>query len=140
MKSSARILVVDDDERLVEAVRRVLTNAGYEVLSAFDGATALRMAQAEKPDLIILDIIMPGMDGYQVCRTLSRLSSTSQIPVLMLSSRGRLNVAERKLPVHIREQIKGYDHGAMDFVTKPVSAQQLIRRVKSLLWLTRQDG
>ena len=137
MKSPTRILVVDDDKRLVKAIQRVLTKAGYEVLTAFDGLTALRTARAEKPDLIILDIIMPGMDGYEVCHTLSRLSSTSQIPVLMLSSKGRLNVIKRRLQARVEDQVKGYDHGAMDFMTKPVSEQQLVRRVKGLLWLAR---
>ena len=137
MKSPTRILVVDDDKRLVKAIQRVLTKAGYEVLTAFDGLTALRTARAEKPDLIILDIMMPGMDGYEVCHTLSRLSSTSQIPVLMLSSKGRLNVIKRRLQARVEDQVKGYDHGAMDFMTKPVSEQQLVRRVKGLLWLAR---
>jgi DNA-binding response OmpR family regulator len=135
------ILVVDDRERTVKAVARVLQKAGYEVVTALSGADGLRKALDAQPDLIILDVMMPGMDGYQVCHRLKNQPTTEHIPVLMLTGKGRLDdlsrgQAEGAVVRRIQEQIQGFDSGAVEFLTKPIHAQELIKRVKALLWLS----
>ena len=136
MESKARILVVDDRERTVRAIQRVLQKEGYEVLTAFDGVTGLKKICEEKPDLIILDVMMPGMDGYEVCRRLQRDPATARIPVLMLTGKGRLDYEGSGFGVRVQEQVEGYDAGAMEFLTKPVRWHELVKRVKGLLWMS----
>jgi len=136
MESKARILVVDDRERTVRAIQRILQKEGYEVLTAFDGVTGLKKICEEKPDLIILDIMMPGMDGYEVCRRLQRDPATARIPVLMLTGKGRLDYEGSGFRVRVQEQVEGYDSGAMEFLTKPVRWHELVKRVKGLLWMS----
>ena len=135
MESKARILVVDDRERTVRAIQRVLQKEGYEVLTAFDGVTGLKKICEEKPDLIILDIMMPGMDGYEVCRRLQRNPATARIPVLMLTGKGRLDYKGPGFRVRVQEQVDGYDAGAVEFLTKPIGAKELVKRVRGLLWM-----
>ena len=134
MGRKQRILVVDDRERIVKAIQRVLEKEGYEVVTALDGATGLEKAIQERPDLIILDIMMPGMDGYEVCRRLQRHPQTARIPVLILTGKGRLDYGGPRLRKRVQEQVEGYDAGATEFLTKPVSGSELIKRVKRLLW------
>ncbi|MEE9617995.1 MAG: response regulator [Anaerolineae bacterium] len=136
MESKARILVVDDRERTVRAIQRVLQKEGYEVLTAFDGVTGLKKICEEKPDLIILDVMMPGMDGYEVCRRMQRDPATARIPVLILTGKGRLDYEDSGFRVRVQEQIEGYDSGAMEFLTKPVRWHELVKRVKGLLWMS----
>ena len=136
MESKARILVVDDRERTVRAIQRVLQKEGYEVLTAFDGVTGLKKICEEKPDLIILDVMMPGMDGYEVCRRMQRDPATARIPVLILTGKGRLDYEGSGFRVRVQEQIEGYDSGAMEFLTKPVRWHELVKRVKGLLWMS----
>ena len=136
MESKARILVVDDRERTVRAIQRVLQKEGYEVLTAFDGVTGLKKICEEKPDLIILDVMMPGMDGYEVCRRMQRDPATARIPVLMLTGKGRLDYEGSGFRVRVQEQVEGYDSGAMEFLTKPVRWHELVKRVKGLLWMS----
>jgi DNA-binding response OmpR family regulator len=115
----ALILVVDDEPKIVRLARDYLERDGFRVLSAGDGPTALGMARAEKPDLIVLDIMLPGMDGWEVCR---RLRGETDVPIIMLTAR-----AEES------DQIVGLELGADDYVTKPFSPRALVARVRAVL-------
>jgi two-component system cell cycle response regulator len=121
---TARILVVDDVEPNVRLLEAKLTLEYYEVLTAMDGATALETAAAERPDIILLDVMMPGMDGFETCRRLKADPVTRHIPVVLVTA---LDGREDK--------IKGLDVGADDFVTKPIDDVILFARVKSLVRL-----
>ena len=121
---TARILVVDDVEANVRLLEAKLTLEYYEVLTAGDGATALQVASDERPDIILLDVMMPGMDGFETCRRLKADPVTRHIPVVLVTA---LDGREDKL--------KGLDAGADDFVTKPIDDVILFARVRSLLRL-----
>ena len=121
---TARILVVDDVEPNVRLLEAKLTLEYYEVLTACDGATALQIASDERPDIILLDVMMPGMDGFETCRRLKADPVTRHIPVVLVTA---LDGREDK--------IKGLDAGADDFVTKPIDDVILFARVKSLVRL-----
>jgi len=142
MAVKERILVVDDNRSLVRIIGRILQKEGFEVLTAFDGLEGLERAQHERPDLIILDIVMPGMDGYEVCRNLERDPKTAPIPILMLTVKGQTddpNMDEETLDTRIQEQVEAFEAGAIDFLSKPVAAEELLRRVRGLLWLGGLD-
>jgi DNA-binding response OmpR family regulator len=115
----ARILVVDDDPTVREVVASYLRDAGYEVTEAADGKSALDLAAREQPQLVVLDLMLPGIDGLEVCR---RLRATSRVPVIMLTALGE--EADRVL---------GLELGADDYVTKPFSPRELTLRVGSVL-------
>jgi len=117
--SKKRILVVDDELSIVKFLRANLESRGYEVLTAADGAEALKTIEMELPDLIILDIMMPEMNGFEVC---SRLREWSQTPIIMLSARGDAS-----------DKVKCLDLGADDYITKPFGAGELIARVRAVL-------
>jgi len=136
--ASARILVVDDNRPLTRAVERLLSMGGYEVSLAFDGLQGYLAAQKERPDLIILDITMPGMDGYEVCRRLQASQETRDIPVLIFSAKGTMDERDHRslLEVRLQERLEGYEAGALEFLTKPVAAEEMLERVRALLWLS----
>jgi DNA-binding response OmpR family regulator len=113
------ILVVDDDRELRDLIGFVLRSAGYPIVEAGDGLEALRLHAAEKPDLVILDVNLPGIDGFEVCR---RIRIDSQTPVMMLTVRGE----EADL-------VRGLDLGADDYLPKPFSPRTLLARVRALL-------
>jgi two-component system cell cycle response regulator len=118
---TARILVVDDIEANVRLLEAKLSAEYYEVLSATDGPTALAMAASEKPDIILLDVMMPGMDGFQVCRRLKEDAATRHIPVVLITALdGRA------------DRIAGLEAGADEFLTKPIDDVVLFARVRSL--------
>src|SRR5688572_19141394 len=117
-----RILVVDDQRTNAEMVAGLLRNLGYEIDIAQDGAEALRLVDAQAPDLVVSDILMPGMDGYELCRRLRANSATALLPVILVTS------AEAQ-----SERIKGVEAGADDFIAKPVNWPELFARVKRLL-------
>jgi len=119
----AKILVVDDEPHMVRLVQANLKAAGYEVVSATDGRSALMMAERELPDLIVLDIMLPGVDGYEVCR---RIREYSAVPILMLTARG----SEIDL-------LHGFDVGADDYLAKPFSVNELLVRVRAILKRSR---
>ena len=121
--TAAEVLVVDDDPRLREVVRYALTRAGFEVREAGDGAAALRAFSERPADLIVLDVLMPELDGIAVCRELRR---TSDVPVVFLSSR------DEEL-----DRVLGLEIGGDDYVTKPFSPRELVSRVKAVLRRTR---
>jgi DNA-binding response OmpR family regulator len=137
MGGKARILVVDDDRPTVMIISNVLKKHGYDVFTAFDGYNGLRKAREEKPHLIILDIMMPGMNGYQVARRLKRDPETANIAVLMLSAKGGIDEDVKKaneFSIRVHDRLEGFDSGAVDFLTKPVKAKDVAKRVKALLW------
>jgi len=138
--NNARILVVDDNQSLVHILERLLEKEGYAVLTAFDGWQGLKLARQEKPDLVILDIIMPGLDGYQVSRRLQADPQTCAIPVLMLTVMGRVESETVDSPgryqVRIHQRLEGFDAGALEFISKPVKAKELLQRIRTLLWAT----
>ena len=116
----SRILIIEDEMPMRTALADVLNGEGYRTLSAADGESGLRRALAEKPDLILLDIMMPKLDGYQVCAELRRLALT--MPVLMLTAKGQ-----------IEDRVTGLDAGADDYLVKPFSTEELLARVRALL-------
>ena len=133
-----RVLVVDDNHSIVKALELVLKHEGFQVFTAFDGMAALESVVKNKPDLLILDIVMPGMDGYEVCRRLSQYPETADIPVIMLTVKGRVeDDTDPNRPAlvdqHVRERMRAFDMGATEFMTKPVVAKEVVTRVKQLL-------
>ena len=117
--AGGRILVVDDDPTVAEVVARYLARDGHQVECVADGHEALRRAQADPPDLIVLDLMLPGMSGLDVCR---RLRATSPVPVVMLTALGEET-----------DRLVGLEIGADDYVTKPFSPRELALRVKAVL-------
>jgi two-component system alkaline phosphatase synthesis response regulator PhoP len=120
--AKGRILVVDDEIYIVHILDFSLGMEGYEVVTALDGEQALEKARAEKPDLIVLDIMMPKLDGYETCKRLKADAATKDIPVILLSAKGR-NV----------DQKVGFEVGADDYITKPFSPRKLVERINAIL-------
>jgi DNA-binding response OmpR family regulator len=120
MTHLARILVIEDELPMRTILHDCLTGQGYRVLLAVDGAKGLQMAIDEKPDLILLDVMMPQLDGFAVCAELRRLAHS--VPILMLTAKGRLE-----------DRVTGLDLGADDFLVKPFSREELLARVRALL-------
>ncbi len=114
--AKAQILVVEDEENILEAVRYNLESQGYETLTATDGVTGLALARAKHPDLVILDVMLPGMDGFEVCRQIRR---DRDVLIMMLTARGEEV-----------DRVVGLELGADDYVTKPFSMRELMARVK----------
>ena len=127
MKDKAKILLVDDDEDFVEATKLVLESKPYEVVAAYDGDEGLAKARQERPDLIILDIIMPVKDGFNAAEQLKKDPELRDIPVLMLTSFSQ-KVGETSLSVS-----QGLTLDTEDYLDKPVSPHDLLKRVEKLL-------
>jgi len=129
MERQAKILLVDDDPDFVEATKVVLESQPYEVITALSGKEGLEKAREEKPDLVLLDIIMPGVDGFQVCQQLKKDPELAEIPVIMITSFSQ----------KYRETSLGLSQGltleAEDFVDKPVAPAELLIRVEK--WLKK---
>jgi len=123
--AKGRILVVDDEIYIVHILDFSLGMEGYEVLTALDGEQALEKARLEHPDLIVLDIMMPKLDGYETCKMLKADDATRDIPVILLSAKGR-NV----------DQKVGFEVGADDYITKPFSPRKLVERINAILGQT----
>ena len=137
MNSKGCILVVDDNRSVVRIIEVLLQREGFETLTAFDGLQGLQKAREEKPDLIILDVVMPRMDGYEVCRLLQDDADTASIPILMLTVMGQLDdptLDDQAIKTHVRERMKGFEAGAVDFLSKPIKAKELLDRVRTLQW------
>ena len=117
-----RILVVDDEPPIREILKFQLENAGFIVSTAENGEEGLEEVQGNPPDLVLLDLMIPRMDGYEVCRRIKTAYDTRHIPVIILSARGELN-----------EKLKGLENGANDYVTKPFSMPELLMRVRNVL-------
>jgi len=136
MPRRVRILIVDDSRPTVMILERVLKKEGYEVFTAYDGEQGLQRAGELQPDLIVLDVMMPGLNGYEVCQRLRREPRTAGIGVLMLTAKGGIDdpKVKRGFSSALKERMAGFEAGAVEFLTKPVSAKELIRRVKTVLW------
>ena len=132
-----RILCVDDDLPQLSIISAVLKKEGYLVEVAHDGYEGLKKAREWKPDLIIMDIMMPGLDGYQVTQRLKADPDTARIGVIMLTAKGGVNEDTReayRFAGKVQDRMKGFDVGALEFLTKPVKAKDLVQRVKAVLW------
>src|SRR5438874_535464 len=119
------VLIIDDDKRLTEPIQYQLETLDYTVAVAHDGPTGLHMTLSEKPDVIVLDIMLPGMDGWQVCQAIRRFS---QIPIIMLTALG-LEI----------DRIHGLELGADDYLTKPFSFQELLARIRAMMRRVQWD-
>jgi CheY-like chemotaxis protein len=135
MTDKKRILIIDDNRSLTLTAQRILENEGYAVLTAPNGFEGLRKAREEKPDLIILDIEMPGMNGYEVGRELQSNPNTASIPIIFLSVKGNIDEKEGLAIVGSKEIYHAYECGAYEFLHKPVTANELISTVKNTLRL-----
>jgi DNA-binding response OmpR family regulator len=116
----SRILIIEDETPMRTALKDALNAEGYRALTAADGESGLRRALAEKPDLILLDVMMPKLDGFALCAALRRLSNP--VPVLMLTAKGQ-----------VEDRVNGLDAGADDYLVKPFSTEELLARVRALL-------
>ena len=119
MAEKQRILIVDDDENIAELISLYLIKECFETTTVHDGEAALRVFSDFKPNLILLDLMLPGMDGYQVCR---ELRATSQVPIIMLSAKGE-----------IFDKVLGLELGADDYIIKPFDSKEMVARVKAVL-------
>ncbi len=117
-----RILIVDDEMDALLPLKRSLEAEDYIVLEAYDGSEAIKKSKSEIPDLILLDIMLPGMDGYEVCSRLKKDPLTGKIPVIMLTAKDE-----------ITDKVEGFEIGADDYVTKPFNLTELKARIKSVL-------
>src|SRR5213592_2407631 len=122
-----RLLIVEDELPMRTALKDCLEAEGYRVLTAADGETGLKRALEEKPVLILLDIMMPRLDGFAVCAELRRLSNP--VPILMLTAKGQ-----------VEDRVHGLDMGADDYLVKPFSTEELLARVRALLRRLRKPG
>jgi DNA-binding response OmpR family regulator len=122
-----RILIIEDELPMRTALQDVLAGEGYRVLTASDGESGLRRAQVEKPDLILLDVMMPKLDGFTLCAELRRLSNS--VPVLMLTAKGQ-----------VEDRVTGLDAGADDYLVKPFSTEELLARVRALFRRIQRKG
>jgi DNA-binding response OmpR family regulator len=126
LSQKASVLVVDDDIRMLRMMQRILELEGYQLFRANSGETAISVFDEGAPDLVLLDIMLPDIDGYTVCQ---RIREFSLVPIIMVTAKGNDD-----------EKIKGLDAGADDYVTKPFSSQELTARVRAVLRRTRLQG
>jgi two-component system response regulator MprA len=124
---SPRILVVDDDPKVLSLMRRGLSFAGYTVDLAADGSEALELARERPPELVVLDLMLPGLDGLEVCRRLR--AGDPELPVLMLTAKGRVS-----------DRVAGLDAGADDYLVKPFAFDELLARIRALLRRARASN
>src|SRR5512136_2126532 len=117
---SPRILIVEDEEQIASFLRRGLASEGYEVDTAADGTAALAKARDARPDLVVLDLMLPGMDGLEVCRRLR--TAHSSLPILILTARDSVS-----------DRVQGLDAGSDDYMVKPFALAELLARVRALL-------
>lgn len=120
--AKGKILIVEDDRDIVEMVEYNLQEEGYATVSALNGEDGVNLARSEQPDLIILDIMLPVVDGFEVCRTLKSDDSTSRIPIIILSAKSQET-----------DKVVGLELGADDYVTKPFSPRELIARIRAIM-------
>ncbi len=123
------ILIVDDESSIRELVKFNLQKEGYSIIEADNGLSAVAMAKNDKPDLIVLDLMLPGMDGLEVCRTLKGQQSTTAIPIVMLTAK------DEEI-----DKIIGLELGADDYLTKPFSPRELVARVKAVLRRSHKES
>ena len=124
-----KVLIVDDEEHIVELLKFNLLNAGYDVFTANDGINAVKIAKAEKPSLMLLDLMLPGIDGFDVCKEIKRNDEMKKTSIIMLTAKGEE-----------LDKILGLELGADDYITKPFSVRELLARVKAVLRRTNSVG
>jgi DNA-binding response OmpR family regulator len=117
-----KILIVEDDPSFSRAINHIIEKEGYDVITANNGLTGLRMAQGEKPDLLILDVMLPGLDGFEICNRLRRDPPTATLPIIMLSAKGQE-----------ADKTMGLKVGANEYLTKPVDRALLLEKITALL-------
>ncbi|MEG0773275.1 response regulator transcription factor [Clostridium sp.] len=120
--SEKKILVVDDEEHIQELIKFNLEKNNYEVITADNGKDAFEIAKEQQPDLVLLDLMIPGMDGLEVCKAIRRETAISNMPIIMITARGEE-----------LDKILGLELGADDYITKPFSVRELLARVKAIL-------
>jgi len=120
MTAGNKVLVIDDDLAFIRLVERTLAQKGYEVFSANSGGDGLRLLFANKPDMVLLDVVMPGMDGWQTC---SRIRDISDVPIIMLTGQEKTE----------DDIARGLDYGADEYVIKPVGSRELVARVRAIM-------
>lgn len=125
-KMASKILIVDDDSNICELLRLYLEKDGFDTIIAVDGESAVKLANTEKPDLMLLDIMLPKMDGWQVCREIRK---TSQLPIIMLTAKGETF-----------DKVLGLELGADDYVSKPFDTKEVVARVKAVLRRTSSNN
>ena len=123
-----KVLIVDDEEHIVELLQFNLVNAGYKVITANNGLDALKKVKENKPDLLLLDLMLPGMDGLDVCKEIKRDKETSKTSIIMLTAKSEE-----------LDKILGLELGADDYITKPFSIRELLARVKAVLRMSSSD-
>lgn len=121
-----KILVVDDEHKIVEIIKAYLEKDGYQVMAAYDGKSAINSVSAQKPDLIILDLMLPEISGWDVCRSIRKYS---EVPIIMLTARDE-----------VTDKIVGLEMGADDYVTKPFDPKELVSRVRAVLRRTESKA
>jgi DNA-binding response OmpR family regulator len=129
-----RILIIDDDAYIRRVIEFAFQQEAYEVFSASDGEEGLRKAKELQPDIIILDILMPKMDGYEVCRSLKVDPFLAPVPVVMLSALGNTEVSSSKKDTglffqSLDNKLRGLDSGAVEFISKPIAIKKLVERI-----------
>ena len=124
---SQKVLVVDDEQSIVTLLKYNIEQAGYQVIVAYDGVQALEKVNEEKPDLVVLDVMLPEMDGIEVCK---RLRETKSTPIIMLTAKGEEN---NRVEDDEFDRVLGLELGADDYMTKPFSPREVVARVKAIL-------
>ncbi len=119
---SANILVVDDTLANLELLEKILDDAGYDVRTSISAEVALRAIEAQKPDLVLLDIMMPGLDGYQACDRIKQIPAMEDVPIIFLSAKGESD-----------DKVKAFEHGAVDYLVKPFDVDEILVRIKTHL-------
>lgn len=123
--SQSKILIVDDETNICELLRLYIEKEGYTAVTAHDGETAVSLAQSENPDLVLLDIMLPKLDGWQVCREIRK---TSETPIIMITAKGE-----------VFDKVLGLELGADDYITKPFDMKEVVARVKAVLRRTGRE-
>ncbi|WP_371376552.1 response regulator [Sporomusa aerivorans] len=126
---NGKILIVDDELNIRELIKFNVEKAGYKVLETADGQTAVTMARTEKPDLVVLDLMLPGLDGLEVCRIIKNSRETAAIPIIMLTAKNEEI-----------DKVIGLELGADDYLTKPFSPRELLARIKAVLRRSQKDS
>ncbi|HHW46331.1 MAG TPA: response regulator transcription factor [Clostridiales bacterium] len=123
--SKAKILIVDDDKNICELLRLYLEKEGFETIVAYDGETALKMVSTQKPNMVLLDIMLPKLDGWQVCREIRK---TSSVPIIMITAKGETF-----------DKVLGLELGADDYISKPFDTKEVVARIKAVLRRTTPE-
>lgn len=116
-----KVLLIDDEEEMVEMVSVSLASAGYEMITATESKEGLEKAKSEKPDVILLDIMLPGMDGYEICRRLKAMEDTKSIPIIFFTALGAVDLAEKVAAA-----------GGADYIVKPFEPNEIIERIERI--------